>query len=135
MPYMMAAGEEKIVADAIYEGLTKPGHYENPLVPQGPLAQVGGNWTVEIKYIRGTGEQRFTLQQDGDQLSGTQAGEIYQAELKGRVQADHIELRSEMEVPGNSIQWTFRGVVSGNNASGTVHMGEYGDATWTAVKS
>src|SRR5581483_9496707 len=42
MPYMMAAGEEKIVADAIYEGLTKPGHYENPLVPQGPLAQVGG---------------------------------------------------------------------------------------------
>ena len=28
MPYMMASGEDKIVADAIYEGLTHPGHYE-----------------------------------------------------------------------------------------------------------
>jgi hypothetical protein len=75
------------------------------------------------------------LQQEGDQLTGTQAGEIYQANLKGIVHADHIELMSEMEVPGNAISWTFRGVVTGNNASGTVHMGEYGDATWTAVKS
>lgn len=135
MPYMMAAGEDKIVADAIYEGLTHPGHYENPVIPQGAPAQVDGSWTMEIKYIRGTGEQRFMLQQQGDQLTGTQQGEIYKAELKGFVQADQIELRSEMAVPGNSIFWTFRGVVAGNNASGTVHMGEYGDATWTAVKS
>ena len=135
MPYMMAPGEDKIVADVIYEGLTHPGHYENPVIPQGAPVQIAGNWTVEIKYIRGTGVQHFTLQQQGDQLTGTQAGEIYKAELKGIAHADHIELTSEMEVPGNAISWTFRGVVSGNNASGTVHMGEYGDATWTAVKS
>ena len=131
----MAAGEDKIVADAIYEGLTHPGHYENPVIPQGAPVQIAGNWTVEIKYIRGTGVQPLTLQQDGDRLTGTQAGEVYQANLKGIVHADHIELTSEMEVPGNAISWTFRGVVTGNNASGTVHMGEYGDATWTAVKS
>lgn len=135
MPYMMAPGEDKIVGEAIYEGLTHPGHYENPLVPQGTPVQISGDWSVEIKYIRGTGQQRFTLQQNGDRLTGTQEGEIYKAELKGLVQADHIELKSEMAVPGNSILWTFRGVVSGNHASGTVHMGEYGDATWTAVKS
>jgi uncharacterized pyridoxal phosphate-dependent enzyme len=127
MPYMMAAGEEKIVADAIYEGLTHPGHYENPVIPQGAPAQVGGSWAVEIKYLRGTGEQRFTLQQDGEQLTGTN--------LKGFLHADHLELTSEMEVPGNSIFWTFQGVVSGNTMSGSVHMGEYGDASWSAVKS
>lgn len=135
MPYMMASGEEKIVADAIYDGLTHPGSYENPVVPQGAPVQISGNWSVEIKYIRGTGEQRFTLQQDGNQLTGTQTGEIYQANLKGIVHADHVELTSNMAVPGNSIFWTFKGVVSGNNMSGSVHMGEYGDATWTAVKS
>ena len=135
MPYMMAVGEEKIVADAIYEGLTHPGHYENPVIPQGAPVQIAGNWAVEIKYIRGIGEQKFTLQQDGDRVTGTQQGEIYKADLKGRVQADHIELTSDMAVPGNSIFWTFRGVVFGNNASGTVHMGEYGDATWIAVRS
>ena len=135
MPYMMAPGEDKIVADAIHEGLTHPGHYENPVIPQGTTAQVEGNWAVTIKYIRGTGEQQLTLQQQGDKLTGTQQGEIYKADVKGFVQADHIELTSDMVVPGNSIFWTFRGVVSGNNANGTVHMGEYGDANWTAIKS
>lgn len=135
MPYMMAPSEDKIVADAIYEALTHPGHYENPLIPQGTPVQIAGNWAVEIKYIRGTGEQRFTLQQNEDQLTGTQIGEIYRAKLKGIVHADHIEITSDMEVPGNSISWTFRGIVTGNNISGSVHMGEYGNATWTAVKS
>jgi hypothetical protein len=135
MPYMMASGEEKIVADAIYEGLTHPGHYENPAIPEGSPVQIAGNWAVEVKYIRGIGEQHFTLQQEGDQLTGKQAGEIYQADLKGIVHADHVELTSNMAVPGNSIFWTFQGVVSGNTMNGSVHMGEYGDATWTAVKS
>lgn len=135
MPYMMGPGEDRIVADAIYEGLTHPGHYENPVIPQGTPVQIAGNWAVEIKYTRGTGEQHFTLQQDGAQLTGTQSGEIYKADLAGVVHADHIELTSDMAVSGNSIPWTFRGVVSGNNISGTVHMGEYGVANWTAVKS
>lgn len=134
MPYMMAAGEERLVADAIYAALTKPGHYESPVIPQGAPAQLAGNWAVEIKYKRGIGEQGFTLKQDGNALTGTQVGEVYRAELKGIVHADHLELTSEMEVPGNSISWTFRGVASGDSISGTVHMGEYGEATWTAVK-
>jgi uncharacterized pyridoxal phosphate-dependent enzyme len=135
MPYMMGPGEDRIVADAVYEALTKPGHYENPVIPQGTPVQIAGSWAVEIKYSRGTGEQRFTLQQEGGQLTGTQAGEIFKAELKGIVHADHIELTSVMAVSGNSIPWTFKGVASGNSMSGSVHMGEYGNATWSAVKS
>jgi len=42
MPYMMATGEAEIVANAIYEGLTKPGSYQNPVIPQGQTAQLGG---------------------------------------------------------------------------------------------
>jgi len=38
MPYMMDPGDEKIIADAIYESLTKPGHYENPVIPTGEPA-------------------------------------------------------------------------------------------------
>lgn len=135
MSYMMGPGEDRIVADAIYEGLAHPGRYENPVVPQGAPVQIAGNWAVTIKYTRGTGEQRFTLQQDGGALSGTQAGEIYQAALKGTVHADHVEITSNMKVSGNQIPWTFLGVVAGNSMSGTVNMGEYGDANWTAVKS
>ena len=135
MPYMMGPGEDRIVADAIYEGLTHPGHYEDPVVPQGAPVQIAGDWGVELQYIRGVGEQKFKLKQDGGSVSGSQVGELYEANLKGHVHADHIELTSSMKVSGNSIPWVFRGTVSDNTMSGTVHMGEYGDATWKAIKA
>ena len=75
------------------------------------------------------------MKQDGNTLTGTQSGEVYHTELKGTVHADHLELTSEMAVSGNSIPWTFRGIISGNSITSTVHMGEYGEATWVAVKS
>lgn len=134
MPYMMDPGEERIIADAIYEGLTKPGHYDDPVNPSGSPEQVQGKWVISIKYLRGIGEQHFTLKQSGADLTGTQAGEIYTAELAGMIHADEIELRSNMAVSGNEIPWTFKGKVHGNEMSGSVHLGEYGDATWKATR-
>jgi uncharacterized pyridoxal phosphate-dependent enzyme len=135
MPYMMERGEDRIIANAIYEGLTKPGHYENPVIPSGAPAPVDGTWVVTIQYPRGTGEQKFKVEQHGDVLSGTQNGEIYNATLKGAIHANQIELRSNMVVPGNLIPWTFKGTVQGSTMTGSIHMGEYGNATWKAIRS
>ena len=135
MPYMMDPGEDRIVADAIYEGLTKPSHYDDPIIPGGTPAQVQGKWAVSIHYSRGVGEQHLTIEQSGNELTGTQHGELYEAEIKGSIHATQIELRSVMAVSGNVIPWTFKGDVQGNNASGTVHLGEYGDATWQATRA
>ncbi len=135
MPYMMEAGEEHIIADAIYEGLTKPGHYQDPVLPSGAPATVQGKWAVAIRYLRGVGEQQFTLQQKGNELSGTQQGELYGAALKGAIHGGQIELRSTMAVPGNFIEWTFQGNVQGNTMTGTVDLGEYGKAAWEAIRN
>jgi seryl-tRNA(Sec) selenium transferase len=135
MPYMMEAGEDHIIANAIYEALTKPGQYENPVIPTGAPASVQGKWAVTIQYPRGIGEQKFTLEQSGNDLTGTQNGEIYNAMFKGTIHANQIELHSNMEVGGNSIPWTFKGNVEGSNIAGIVHMGEYGDATWKASRA
>ncbi len=43
MPYMMDPGEDRIIANAIYEGLTKPGHYEDPVIPIGNSRTCPGN--------------------------------------------------------------------------------------------
>lgn len=134
MPYMMDPGEDKVVADAIYEGLTKPGHYDDPIIPSGTPAQIEGKWAVTIQYSRGVGEQRFTLSQSGNTLTGTQHGELYQAEMKGSIHATQVELHSVMAVSGNVIPWTFKGTVEGSSMSGAVHLGEYGDATWKAIR-
>jgi uncharacterized pyridoxal phosphate-dependent enzyme len=135
MPYMMDPGEDSIVANAIYEGLTKPGHYDDPIVPSGTPSQIEGKWAVTIQYSRGVGEQRFTLNQNGNSLTGTQQGELYQAEIKGSIHATQIELHSVMAVSGNVIPWIFKGNVEGSNIAGTVHLGEYGDATWKAIRA
>jgi uncharacterized pyridoxal phosphate-dependent enzyme len=134
MPYMMDPGEDRIIADAIHAALTNPGHYDNPVVPAGTPAAIGGTWAVSIQYLRGQGEQKFTIEQSGGTVSGMQHGELYSGKLQGRVRGDMVELHTVMEVPGNAIRWTFTGTAHGNSMSGSANMGEYGPATWTATK-
>jgi seryl-tRNA(Sec) selenium transferase len=135
MPYMMDPGEDRIIADAIYEGLTKPGHYTDPVIPTGTPAAVQGAWAVSIQYLRGVGEQHFNLEQSGNRLTGMQQGELYKTSLKGTVHADQIELHSEMAVSGNTVPWHFSGTIQGSSMSGAVLLGEYGKATWKAVRA
>jgi seryl-tRNA(Sec) selenium transferase len=135
MPYMMDEGEERIIADAIYAALTTPGRYENPPVPAGAMAAVNGAWTVTVNYPRGEGAHRFTLEQAGGEITGQHRGEIYNGAMRGTVRAGMVELRSSFQTPCNTVNWTFRGQASGNRMSGTVEMGEYGPATWTAVRA
>lgn len=134
MPYMMAPGEAEIVADAIYNGLTKPGTYKNPVVPTGQTAQVAGTWTVLIDYLCGTGTQRFDLKQTSEDLDGTLYGEIYRAALSGKVQANQVNLKGTMPTSGYEVHWTFQGTVTGNQMSGTADMGEYGSVPWRAFR-
>jgi uncharacterized pyridoxal phosphate-dependent enzyme len=133
--YMLDAGEEKIIADALYEILTKPGTYADPKVPSGPPASVKGTWGVTIQYLRGTGDQKFILEQKENEVTGEHHGEIYDAKFEGAVHGDQIELHSVMPVAGNPVRCNFKGVVQGNNMSGTVNMGEYGEANWSAVRA
>ena len=135
MPYMMGPGEDRIVADAIFTALTKPGHYDNPVIPAGAPAEMQGTWAVVIQYARGVGEQRFALKQSGNELSGMQVGELYKASLKGSIHADKIELSSDMAVSGNSVTWNFQGDVIGTHMSGVVQLGEFGSATWKATRT
>jgi uncharacterized pyridoxal phosphate-dependent enzyme len=133
--YMMEAGQDKIIADALHEALTNPGSHPNPSVPAGSPASVQGSWAVTIDYLRGTGEQKFVLDQKETELTGEHHGEIYNSSLKGEVHGDQIELHSIMPVGGNPLHYNFKGTVSGGNMSGTVNMGEYGDARWSAVRA
>jgi seryl-tRNA(Sec) selenium transferase len=133
--YMMEAGEEKIIADALYEALTKPGTHPNPTVSTAPMASVQGTWAVTIQYLRGTGEQKFVLEQKGTDVTGEQHGEIYNATLKGAVQGDQVELHSVLPVAGYPLHCNFKGTVNGGNMTGTVAMGEYGEAKWSAVRA
>ena len=135
MPYMMQPGDYKVVADALAQTFRNPGHFENPPLPAGPLAQMAGTWNVTIHYDRGVGHQQFMLQQSGTSLSGNQKGEIFNATLHGTVEADHVTLSSTMKQNGSQVPFNFTGVAAEGTFSGAVKMGEYGAANFTATKA
>jgi hypothetical protein len=135
MPYMLDPGEERIIADAIHAALTNPGHYADPEVVLGDAPDMAGEWAVTVQYLRGEGAQHFSLRQGGGMLAGTHKGEIYQGTAVGTVRANWVEIRSRMAVPGNDINWVFTGTLTDGRLSGRVEMGEYGSATWTAVRA
>ncbi len=135
MPYMMQPGDYKVVADALSKHLRNPGTFENPATSSAPDANIAGTWNVTIDYSVGTGKQQLTLQQTGNAITGKQAGEIFSTEMRGKVQGDHVELRSSMPANGSTINFTFSGAVSGGTYSGDVTLGEYGVAKFKAVKA
>ena len=135
MPYMMDPGEDRIIADAIHAALANPGHYDNPPVPGGAMAAVGGAWALTVTYPRGEASQTMTLTQNGNAVTGAHKGEIFAGTVRGTVRAGTVELRSTMPNPGNNFTYNFHGTVNGNRMEGTVDMGEYGAANWTAVKA
>jgi seryl-tRNA(Sec) selenium transferase len=135
MPYMMQPGDDKIVAEVLSKHLRNPGTHENPPVYTGTTANMAGTWNVVIDYVRGVGGQKFILQQNGTDISGEQNGEIFNAKFSGTVDANYVTLHSVMAANGYHVSFTFTGVVSGNNFSGDVQMGEYGTATFLATKA
>jgi D-glucosaminate-6-phosphate ammonia-lyase len=108
--------------------------FSNPEVPQGPAANVAGIWKVRMKYQCGEGSQRFLLEQQESAITGVHQGEIYSGNLSGKVHAEQVSFRSFMPVGGNAIEYAFSGTATGNSMSGTVALGEYGHATWSATR-
>lgn len=135
MPYMMMPDDYKVVADAIYQGLSHPKTYTAPEVPQGTPVDITGVWDVRLEYSRGQGTQRFLLSQKENAVKGAHQGEIYSGNIAGSVHVDHVQLHSALPVGGNEIHYVFTGTVNGDSMQGTATMGEYGHATWSAVRS
>ena len=135
MPYMMQEHDAALIANALYEGLTKPASYSDPVIPQGIAAEISGTWLNTVTYSLGQGEQRLELMQSGNEVTGMLHGEIYTAPLKGSVHGNEVKLNGTMEVSGYSVSWHFSGTVSGGMMSGKVNLGEYGEATWKALRA
>jgi uncharacterized pyridoxal phosphate-dependent enzyme len=134
MPYMMMPGDDKIVAEAIFATLSHPPNFPAPAIPQGSPANIAGIWNVQMKYLCGEGAQRFLLQQQEGAITGVHQGEIYNGNLTGKVHAQQVSFRSVMPVGGNEIEYSFSGTATGNTMSGTVALGEYGHAEWSAIR-
>ena len=130
---MMSPGDEKIVAQRIVEVLSAKHTLKTPVPELPPAANVSGRWQVEIRYAASTTTHGLHLQQNGGRLEGIHQGDFLSREISGSINGDAVTLSSNVtERHGDSLNYRFSGKVSGATMEGTLNLGEYLGATWTA---
>jgi L-seryl-tRNA(Ser) seleniumtransferase len=135
-PYMMADGEDRIVAERIHSALTAaPRRPPSPAPPRAPAADLTGQWDVQIDYLAGRSTHTLHLRQIGSRLEGSHQGDFVSRDLAGTVDGTAVEMSSSYtERHGDALSFRFTGTIQNETLSGTLDMGEYLSATWTARK-
>jgi L-seryl-tRNA(Ser) seleniumtransferase len=134
-PYMMMPGDAKVVAERLYQALSKPPQLPtSEPVPQGTPAAVAGQWEVRIDFDRGSAIHTLILEQQGTKLEGTHRGEFVSGDLQGAVAGNLVRFRSSQKIQGTRLFYDFEGSVDGERMAGNVSLGEYGEAHWSAQR-
>ena len=134
-PYMMAAGEERIVADRLHAVLSKAATTAATPSPAAAVADLSGQWNVRIQFAAATATHTLHLTQRGNDLGGFHQGEFVTRDISGTIDGDSIRIRSAYgEQHGDSVNLTFTGKAAGDQMTGTLDMGEYLGAAWTATR-
>jgi hypothetical protein len=130
---MMSPGDEKIVAQRIVQVLSGKHTLTPPAPVLAPASNIAGRWDIQITYAASTSVHTMHLQQQGNRLEGVHQGNFLTRDVAGTISGDAITLASTVtERHGDSLNYRFAGKVSGDGMTGTLDMGEYLTATWTA---
>jgi hypothetical protein len=126
-------GEERIIADRVFAVLSNPPHIARPM---GPASfDVSGQWDIEIKFASTSDNQRFVLEQKGNDVLGTHYGSYAVRDLAGTLYGNEILLRSAYTLNGVRLDFEFTGKVTSNDSmEGKVSLSEYGMADWKATR-
>ncbi len=133
-PYMMAAGDEKVVAERLYAILSKPERTEEK-TPAAATVDLTGTWDVRIEYAASSSSHRLHLRQRGNDVEGQHQGDFVARDLSGTVDGDAVRLRSDFpESNGDALGYTFTGRASADEMAGDLDLGEYLNARFTAKR-
>lgn len=134
MPYMMMPDDHKIVAERLRAVLASPPRIPDAPKPEGPLANVDGQWKLNIRYFCGASDHQVVFEHKEGGLAGTHRGDMTSGDLSGSVEGSEVRFASIHRYEGSSIHYDFAGKLDGDRLSGTVLMGEYGTAEWSAER-
>jgi len=132
--WMMQPGDDKIVADRVREVLSiKRSPRPEPAAPE---ANLSGRWDVNVEFFSSKSQHALFLQQDGGRVNGSHKSDFSVRDVQGTIEGSQIRLRSNgaERGSGDSVPYIFAGTVSGDSFSGTLYMGEYLTAKFTATR-
>jgi L-seryl-tRNA(Ser) seleniumtransferase len=133
--YMMAPGEEKIVAERVAQVLSAKRTAAPVAPPKAPAANLSGHWKVDIAFAASRSTHTVDLVQDGNRLQGTHQGDFRARELTGSIDGDQVTFATRPAIGhGENLSFRFTGTLNGESMGGTLDMGEYLTANWQATR-
>jgi imidazolonepropionase-like amidohydrolase len=103
------------------------------------IAQVGGNWEMNVQTPQGASASTMTITQDGQTFRGTAVTEFGRLEFNdGRIDGRRMTWSASLTMSGQTIPLTFDGMLEGQGAdriAGTVGLGPMGNAEFTARRT
>ena len=130
----MQPGNDKVVAERIYNLLSQKRNPRSTSMAA-PTVTLAGHWDVTVEFFTSKSEHKLFIEQDGNWIQGTHTSDFSEQEVMGMVEGDQVTLRSNLRRPGDGITYMFSGKVSGTTISGSIFLGEYLNAKFTAKKS
>jgi D-glucosaminate-6-phosphate ammonia-lyase len=134
--FQMAPGDDKIVAERVYQVLSAKQTLKPVAAPKPPAGNVSGHWKVDVQFAASKSIHTFDLVQDGARVKGTYQGDFRARELTGTIDGDTVAFATRLaESRGENLGFRFAGRLNGDSMSGTIDMGEYLEASFTARRA
>lgn len=130
----MQPGNDKVVAERIFTILSAKRSPRNENLAA-PTVSIQGHWEVLVEYFSSKSKHSLYLEQDGNWIQGTHQSDFTTQEIGGLIEGDQIKLRSQVRIPGSSVTYLFSGNASSDKLSGSIYLGEYLTAKFTATRA
>jgi len=101
---------------------------------QGETPNIKGEWSIILTFVAGKAHHTVIIDQDGERLSGIYKGEFKEGPLRGTIKGNTIDFTGFLKHEATGVSFHYSGTISGTTMQGTVDMGEYWTATWTAER-
>lgn len=134
-PYMLAPGDASVIATRLRgllssQASTAAGQSSPPVAP---IVDLTGAWIVRITYAASQATHTLHLRQRGNTIDGSHEGDFVSRELTGTIDAGTVSFQSTYgEEHGDALNYRFTGTIDGDTMTGSLDMGEYLTATWSA---
>jgi seryl-tRNA(Sec) selenium transferase len=129
----MQAGQDKIVADKLFELLSKNRSPKAETAMKLPSSMISGRRDLEIDYFSSKSEHVLYIEQDGNWIKGIHKTDFSTHEISGSIEGNEIKFLSPGRRP--AVSYTFSGTLDGDTISGKIDMGEFLTARFTAKKN
>lgn len=128
----MQPGNDKIVADRVYEVLSQK-RAKKEMRP--PAAVITGRWDVDVEFFSSRSQHTITIeQQDGNWLQGSHKRDFCTRDIVGMLEGDQIKLSSDDKQIADSLPYLFSGTLSGDKITGKITIFGYLNAKFTATR-